>query len=116
VVLVWGFHMGIAGVALGTACGAWLNVAILTFIGHRRALLAIDSRFRGAVLPVLLAALAAGVGAWGGAMFGRMLDAGRFHDELMLAGAMAVGMVAYGAVVLAFRRLLPLGRLVGSST
>ena len=36
VVLVWGFHLGIAGVALGTAFGAWMNVAILTMIGHKR--------------------------------------------------------------------------------
>jgi putative peptidoglycan lipid II flippase len=116
VVLVWGFHLGIAGVALGTAFGAWLNVAILTVIGRRRALLAIDSRFRDAVLPVLLAAFAAGAGAWGGAMLAQRFVSGRFHDELMLAGAMVVGVLAYGAVVLTFRRALPLGRLAGAQT
>ena len=30
-VLVWGFHLGIAGIALGTSLGAWTNVALLYF-------------------------------------------------------------------------------------
>jgi putative peptidoglycan lipid II flippase len=115
VVLVWGFHLGIAGVALGTSIGAWLNVAILTMLAHRRALLSIDGRFRAAVLPVLLAAIAAGAGAWGGAALARTLAVSRFHDELMLAGAIVLGVLAYGAVVLAFRRALPLGRFAGAS-
>jgi putative peptidoglycan lipid II flippase len=116
VVLVWGFHLGIAGVALGTSLGAWLNVGILTVIGHKRALLSIDRTFRQALLPVLMAAVAAGIGAWGGVMLARTLAIGRFHDELMLAGAIVVGVLAYGAVIVAFRRALPLGRLAGAST
>jgi putative peptidoglycan lipid II flippase len=114
VVLVWGFHLGIAGVALGTSLGAWLNVAILTFIGRRRALLAVDSSFRRAVLPVLLAAMAAGAGAYGGMTLARMAGIARFHDELMLGAAFVLGVLAYGIVVLAFRRALPLGRLAGA--
>lgn len=115
VVLVWGFHLGIAGVALGTSIGAWLNVAILTIFGHRRALLSIDGRFRAAMLPVLLAAVAAGVGAWGGATLTQRIATGRFHDELMLGGAFIIGVLAYAAVVLVFRRALPLGRFAGAS-
>jgi putative peptidoglycan lipid II flippase len=116
VVLVWGFDLGIAGIALGTALGAWLNVVILALIGHKRSLLSIDGRFRAAMLPVLLAAAAAGAGAWSGAMIGRMFVIGRLHDELMLAGAFIVGVFAYGMVVLAFRRALPLGRFAEVST
>ncbi|HEX3945346.1 MAG TPA: murein biosynthesis integral membrane protein MurJ [Rhizomicrobium sp.] len=115
-VLVWGFHLGIAGVALGTSIGAWLNVGILTVIGHKRALLSIDGRFRAAMLPVLLAAVAAGVGAWGGAALAQRIAFGRFHDELMLGGAFIIGVLAYAAVVFAFRRALPLGRFAGAST
>jgi len=114
VVLVWGFHLGIAGVALGTSIGAWLNVVVLTFLGSKRTLLFIDDRFRAAVLPVLLAAVAAGAGARGGAALARMIALGRFHDELMLGGAFVMGVLAYGAVVFAFRRSLPLGRLAGA--
>src|SRR5262249_1004656 len=33
VIFVWGFGLGIAGVALGTSLGAWINVAILTGLG-----------------------------------------------------------------------------------
>jgi putative peptidoglycan lipid II flippase len=115
VVLVWGFHLGIAGVALGTSLGAWLNVAVLTAIGRKRMLLSIDRSFNRAMIPVLLAAAAAGAGAWGGAMFARNLMVTRLHDEMMLAGAVVVGVAAYSAVVIAFRRALPLGRLAGAS-
>jgi len=65
-------------------------------------------------LPVLLAAVAAGAGARGGAALARMIALGRFHDELMLGGAFVMGVLAYGAVVFAFRRSLPLGRLAGA--
>jgi hypothetical protein len=36
---------------------------------------------------------------------------GRWHDLFALAGAGAIGGAAYGAMVLALRRRLPLGRL-----
>ncbi|HSC20007.1 MAG TPA: lipid II flippase MurJ, partial [Rhizomicrobium sp.] len=114
VVLVWGFHFGIAGVALGTAFGAWLNVAILTVLGRKRGLLSIDREFQSAILPVLLAAVAAGGGAWGGATLVRTMDVARFHNELTLAGAFVLGVLAYGLVVLTLRRALPLGRLAGA--
>ena len=96
VILVWGFHLGIAGVALGTSIGAWLNVAILAIIGRRRSLLAIESSFRTAILPVCVAALAAGAGAYVGAVLGGMLHSGRLHDEAMLGCAFLLGCAAYG--------------------
>lgn len=120
IVFVWGFHLGIAGVAFGTAAGAWLNVAMLTWVGRRRGLIVIDSAFRRSLLPIVLAAAAAGVGAYGGAWLGAMLNvkSGSFGlaaetltDGLMLALAVVLGMTAYGAAVLGFRRSLPLGRL-----
>lgn len=114
VVFVWGFQFGIAGIALGTSIGAWLNVAILVFLGRKRALLSMDSGFRKAVLPVVLAAFATGIAAWWGAMLVRDLGAMRFHDEFMLLGAVVAGTLAYAAVVLAFRHALPLGRLAGA--
>jgi hypothetical protein len=63
---------------------------------------------------VLFAAFAAGAGAWGGAALAGILNVSRFHDELILAGAIVVGILAYGAVVVVFRRVLPLGRLAGA--
>ena len=111
VILVWGFHLGIAGVALGTSAGAWLNVGILVWLGRRRALLSVDDNFRRSVLPVIVAALAAGVGAYAGAMLARGIPLPRFHDEAMLALAFVIGVAAYVAVVALFRRSLPLGNL-----
>jgi putative peptidoglycan lipid II flippase len=111
VVFVWGMHLGVAGIALGTSFGAWLNVGILTFIGRRRALLSLDHTFRRAVLPVIVAGVAAGLGAWAGVTLGHAIHVPRFHDEMMLVLAFVFGVAAYGAAVLAFRRSLPLGNL-----
>jgi putative peptidoglycan lipid II flippase len=110
VVFVWGFHLGVAGVALGTALGAWINVGVLTWSGRSQALLAIEAVFVKALPPVLIAAIAAGAGAWIGVYLIHPLAHGRLADYAGLAGAMMFGMAAYGLVVLVFRRLLPLGR------
>jgi putative peptidoglycan lipid II flippase len=106
IVFVWGWHFGIAGVALGTAVGAWVNVGVLTWLGHRRGLLHIDGTFRRAVFPILLAAAVTGLGAWAGVFGGRFVAGavGRLHDEIMLACAVALGGVLYSAVVVVFRR------------
>ncbi|HEX4533602.1 MAG TPA: murein biosynthesis integral membrane protein MurJ [Rhizomicrobium sp.] len=112
IVFVWGLHLGIAGIALGTSFGAWINVAVLTWQGRRHALLAIDSGFRRAVIPIILAGVAAGAGAYAGAQGIKMFAAPamQFHDEIMLGAAALLGCVLYGAVILTFRRSLPLGK------
>ena len=76
VFFVWGLHLGVAGMALGTALGAWINVALLTWLGRSRALLAIERQF--------LRALAGG--AAGGAGGGRR----RLGGRASAAGAMAI--------------------------
>ena len=111
VLFVWGLHMGVAGVALGTALGAWINVAMLTWFGRSRALLAIETTFLHALPPALLAALATGAGAWAGARLGEMAVAGRYADIAGLAGAIACASFFYGVTLLLFRTRLPLGRL-----
>jgi putative peptidoglycan lipid II flippase len=110
VIFVWGFHWGVAGVALGTALGAWINVGILTWLGRSRALLAIEKAFMKSMPPVLIAAVAAGGGAWIGARLASPLLAGRMGDVAGLGGAILLGVAAYGVVVLLFRRVLPLGK------
>jgi putative peptidoglycan lipid II flippase len=97
---------------LGTALGAWINVGVLTWIGSRRALLTMDAAFRRSLLPVLFATVAAGAGAYVGSFALQHADV-PFRSELNLLLAMVLGGGAYGAVVLAFRRALPLGRLAG---
>src|SRR5438045_693634 len=45
VLLVWGFGLGIAGIALGTSLGAWVNAGLLALLGARRKLLHLDAPF-----------------------------------------------------------------------
>jgi putative peptidoglycan lipid II flippase len=104
-VFVWGLGLGVAGIALGTAAGAWINVGVLTWMGHSRALLAIERQFLRALPAALLAALAAGGGAWVGAWLLRG------HGDIpALACAIVCAGLGYGAVLLALRGRLPLGR------
>jgi putative peptidoglycan lipid II flippase len=123
VILVWGFHLGIAGIALGTAIGAWVNVGALTWFSRRRGFLNVQPVLRRALLPILLAALAAGLGATAGVdlvkqlQLSSRLDFWIFHVpaatlqvEMALGMAALLGCAGYGAVALAFRRVLPLGR------
>ena len=110
--LVWGLNMGIAGIALGTAFGAWLNVGQLIWTGRRRGLLAIDARLSGAILPAILAAAAAGAGAYGGIhLTAHAAGAPWLRDLIRLAAAGGLGTLLYLIVVLLCRRMLPLGRL-----
>jgi putative peptidoglycan lipid II flippase len=111
VVFVWGFHLGVAGVALGTALGAWINVAILTWSGKSQTLLAIETAFMRALPAVLLAAIATGMGAWLGVRAASLVVQGHFADLAALAAAILCAGLFYGAVVLMFRNRLPLGRL-----
>jgi putative peptidoglycan lipid II flippase len=106
-VFVWGFGLGVAGIALGTAVGAWINVGLLTWLGRSRDLLAIESIFLRSLPPALLAALAAGTGAWIGV---RLLPG--HGDVAALMAAMICAGIGYGAVLLLLRGRLPLARLV----
>jgi putative peptidoglycan lipid II flippase len=108
VLFVWGLHWGVAGIALGTALGAWVNVGLLTWLGRSRALLAIEKQFVRALPPALAAALACGVGAWAGARMGETLA--KHADIAGLVCAIALGGLGYVAVVLLLRGRLPLGR------
>jgi putative peptidoglycan lipid II flippase len=117
-VLVLGFHMGIAGIALGTAIGAWVNVGTLTWFSAKAGFLDIQPVLRRAAGPALLAALAAGAGAWLGVSWIGGYDFGGTHwfsatavkDAAALGAAIVVSCVAYGATVVAFRKRLPLAR------
>ena len=110
-VFVWIFHLGVAGVALGTTLGAWINVAILTWSGRSRTLLAIETSFLRSLPPALLAALATGFGAWIGVRLGESAMPGRLADMAGLGGAMVCASLGYAVIVLLFRAHLPLGRL-----
>jgi putative peptidoglycan lipid II flippase len=111
IVLVWGFHLGAVGVALGTSFGSWANVSLLLWLALRRDLLTIEAHFTRALPAILLAAGATGAAALLGVMFADgHLQAMHFRKEILLAAALLPAAAAYGLVALGFRRVLPLGR------
>ena len=114
--LVWGFHLGALGVALGTSLGSWANVSLLVFLALRRGWLVIDEVFLRSLLPSFLGFAATGGAALAGATLGIALrpQGGLIQHEASLGLAVLFGAVAYGTVVILFRKRLPLGRLVGA--
>jgi len=107
-ILVWGFGLGIAGIALGTSVAAWVNVASLAVLGWRRQLLQLGNEFWGALLPVVLAGVATGAAAYAAVALSRTFaHAGPIFQ---LGSAVIAGGAVYVSVVLAFRASLPLGR------
>ena len=97
--------MGVAGLALGSALGGWINIALLTWLGHSRELLSIERQFRRALPASLLAATAVGGGAWMGAhLLQTHGDIARLIAAIVFAG------IGYGAVLLLLRGRLPLAR------
>lgn len=113
--LVWGVHLGIAGIALGTSLGAWTNVALLVLTGHRRGLLRLNTNFWRALGPIVLAGVATGAVAYGAVFWGGQVIHGVWQRQLMLLLlAMAASGVAYGLIILIFRKRLPLGRFTGA--
>jgi len=106
-VLVWGVHLGAVGVALGTSLGTWANVSILFWLGWRRGLLHVDAHLTRALPAILLAATATGMAALGGVALG---EQAHLNKELLLACAVAAGVLAFGVVTLVFRTRLPLGK------
>jgi putative peptidoglycan lipid II flippase len=110
-IFVWGFHMGIAGVALGTSLGAWINVGQLVWLGRSKGLLRISADFSRAVVPVLLAGAATAAAVFIAVHFGAaFVHPGGLREVILLAFAFVLGTLAYGSVVLFFRNRLPLGR------
>ena len=114
-VFVWGFHLGIAGIALGTSFGAWVNVGLLAWLGHRHGLLRLHANFWRSLVPIVVAAVATAAAAWGAVHFGGdVLGDIALRQTVLLLLAVIAGVIAYGAVVMLFRNRLPLGRLAGA--
>jgi putative peptidoglycan lipid II flippase len=112
VTLVWGAHLGVIGLALGTSTGAWVNLGILIWLARRRAVLVATPELRRAIFPVIAAAGAAAFGFFTGSALGHAVSVpGRgLYDVAAFAIAGMLGAAAYTAVVVGFRRNLPFAR------
>ena len=111
ILLVWGFHLGAVGVALGTSLGSWANVGVLLWLALRRDLLTVESHFTRALPVTLLAAAATGaVGLTCVWLSESYLHVAYFRNELLLAAAIVPSAVVYGAIAFLFRGVLPFGR------
>ena len=112
VTLVWGAHLGVIGLALGTSTGAWVNLGILTWLARRRAVLVATPELKRAIVPVLAAAGAAAVGLFTGSVLGHAVTVpGRaLYDVAAFAVAGMFGAAGYAAVVVGLRRNLPFAR------
>ncbi|HEY5337198.1 MAG TPA: murein biosynthesis integral membrane protein MurJ, partial [Rhizomicrobium sp.] len=110
-VFVWGLHLGIAGIALGTSFGAWINVVTLIILGMRRGSLQLNANFWRSLLPIVIAAAVTAAVAYGTVHFGSpRLHGVRLQQLILLGAAIVTSGIAYGTVVLIFRNRLPLGR------
>ena len=111
-VLVWGFHLGIAGIALGTSFGAWVNVVLLVWLGSRGvrcwpSMTLSGAPSRRSFWRRLLSG-SAPISARTRWATSTSQVCGTTSRRCTLAGVFAG--VAYVGVVLACRRSLPLGR------
>jgi putative peptidoglycan lipid II flippase len=111
IALVWGLGLGAVGIALGTAFGAWVNLALLAVMARRRRVLVATPELKRGILPVLASSAAAAAGFLGGSALARTLigPGAHFYDETVFGIAAACGAAAYTLVVVSFRRNLPLG-------
>jgi putative peptidoglycan lipid II flippase len=108
--LVWGLNLGVAGIALGTAFGAWVNLASLVIMARRRTILVATPELKRAILPVAVVTLAAAAGFIAGDVLSdRLVAPGAFHEIVAFLVAGSIGALAYGIAVLGLRRRLPLG-------
>jgi len=109
--LVMGLDLGVFGLAISTSLAAWINLGVLTYLARRRAVLVATTDLKRGMVPVFAAAGAAGIGFFvGDALTQNFLGvAGGFHELIAFIIAGALGAAAFAAVVMSFRRSLPLG-------
>ena len=88
------------GIALATACSAWLNAAMLAVVLRRRGQLQFDAKLRSAAPRIAGAALVMAAALWAAERALAPLFAGGAEQRILaLALLVAVGLAAYGAVV-----------------
>ena len=112
ILLVWGLDWGVAGIALGTAFGGWVNLAALAIMARRRRILVATPESKRALIPVLIASAATAAGLFLGTVIAdaAITPALPFASLIALGLTIAGGVAGFGGTVFFFRRRLPLGR------
>lgn len=100
------------GLALATAIGAWVNLALVVWFARRARLIELDADLMRALARLTAAGLVLAIVLWIGERVCAALfaDWTALKDEAMLTTLATLGAVVYGAMVLAFygKRLRPL--------
>jgi putative peptidoglycan lipid II flippase len=92
--------LGFLGIAIATATAAWVNVGLLAWRLHRRALLRLDARLRRRLWRVPAASALMGLGLWlaahglGWALAGSLLAKAVALGVLVLGGLVLYGLLA----------------------
>jgi putative peptidoglycan lipid II flippase len=89
------------GIALATACSAWLNALLLSVILHRRGQLRFDARLKARTLRIALAALCMVAALWAVEGLLAPLFAGGSESRILaLALLVGAGAAVYGGVAM----------------
>lgn len=90
------------GLALATAIGAWVNLALVIWLGARAHLLAFDLSLRRSVLSLLAAGAVLALSLWLTRVAANALMAPSMplRDVLVLGILVAVGVLSYGGTIL----------------
>jgi putative peptidoglycan lipid II flippase len=90
-------------VGIATSLSAWVNVALLYIMLHRRDLLSLDSRLMGKVWRILAAAVAMGVALWfGGHLADDWMVGDWYHRAIGLTLLCGAGGMVYVLASFAF--------------
>ncbi|MFN3656951.1 MAG: murein biosynthesis integral membrane protein MurJ [Pseudolabrys sp.] len=91
------------GLALATAIGGWINLALVLWFAHRAGHLVLDSRLRASLVKFAAAGVVLAAALWlAHGPAARLFDvAHALRDVVTLAILVAVGLVVYGGLVLA---------------
>ncbi|QJQ33424.1 murein biosynthesis integral membrane protein MurJ [Sphingomonas lacunae] len=100
-ILIW--PLGPVGVGVATSLSAWVNVALLYGMLHRRDLLSLDSRLLGKVWRILAAAVSMGIALWfGGHLADGWMAGDWYHRAIGLILLCGAGGLVYVLASFAF--------------
>lgn len=99
--LIFGLGLGVVGLALAGAVGAWVNIALLTGLLARRGFFILPGRVLGRIARIALASSVMGAGLWFlMPSIEPWVTGSVFQKALGVAAILAVGAVTYGGAAI----------------